>query len=170
MIELSKERIEQILHEETVKKEETNTILRGVYTRYMRLYEKYFADIDALDDETVAALSRYHQETQSLVKYYYMDMPQDVCKCLAVFDDEYSAKLLGSEWRQYLSDIYKSFKDKHKNKIKNKESMKAAFAKQTLDAFYNVMDYVFRDGFGTGSQTVNSTVSEITKLLFGKEK
>ena len=45
MIELSNERIEQILHEETVKEEKVSTILRGIYTRYMRLYEKYFSDI-----------------------------------------------------------------------------------------------------------------------------
>lgn len=44
MIELSHERIEQILHEETVKKEDLDTILRGIYFRYMRLYERYFAD------------------------------------------------------------------------------------------------------------------------------
>ena len=48
MVELSKERIAQILHEETVKKEDSDTILRSVYTRYMCLYEKYFADIDGL--------------------------------------------------------------------------------------------------------------------------
>ena len=44
MVELSNERIEQILHEETMKKEELETILRSIYTRYMRLYEKYFAE------------------------------------------------------------------------------------------------------------------------------
>ena len=37
MIELSKERIAQILHEETVKKEDADTILRSIYTRYMCL-------------------------------------------------------------------------------------------------------------------------------------
>lgn len=40
MVGLSNERIEQILHEETAKKEELQTILRGIYTRYMRLYER----------------------------------------------------------------------------------------------------------------------------------
>ena len=39
MIELSNERVEQILHEETVKKEESGTILRSIYIRYVRLYE-----------------------------------------------------------------------------------------------------------------------------------
>ena len=56
----------------------------------MRLYEKYFADIDALTDETVAGLKAYHEETRSLVKYYNMDIPQDVCKCLNAFDSAYS--------------------------------------------------------------------------------
>lgn len=54
MIKLSNERIEQILHEETVKKEKSATILRGIYNRYMRLYEDYFADIDALNDDKIA--------------------------------------------------------------------------------------------------------------------
>ena len=54
MIELSIERVDQILHQETPKKEELATILRGIYTRYMCLYEKYFADIDALNDDTIA--------------------------------------------------------------------------------------------------------------------
>ena len=56
MVELSNRRIEQILHEETAKKEELATILRGIYTRYMHLYESYFADIDALSDDKVAEL------------------------------------------------------------------------------------------------------------------
>ena len=31
------------------------------------------------------------------------------------------------------------------------------------------MDYVFREGFGTGSHTAKKVVSGITGLLFGKE-
>jgi len=170
MIELSHERIAQILHEETVKKEATDTILRAVYTRYMRLYERYFADIDALNEERIAGMREEHQETESLVRYYYMDLPQDVCKCLAAFDSEYTAKLLGPEWHAYLSGIFKSFRDKYKGKDKSKAALKAAFAKQTLEAFYDAMDYVFRDGFGTGSKTVSDAVSGITSLLFGKQK
>ena len=54
MVELSNERIEQILHEETKKTEALPTILRGIYTRYMRLYERYFADVDALNDGRIA--------------------------------------------------------------------------------------------------------------------
>ena len=79
MVELNNERIEQILHEETTKKEELETILRSIYNRYMWLYEKYFADIDALNDEKIAELTNYHEETLSLVKYYYMDIPLDIC-------------------------------------------------------------------------------------------
>ena len=39
MVELNNERIDEILHKETVKTEEQATILRAIYTRYMRLYE-----------------------------------------------------------------------------------------------------------------------------------
>ena len=79
MVELSKERVEQILHEETMKKEELETILRSIYTRYMHLFENYFADLDALNDDKVAELKKYHEETKSLVRYYYLDIPQDIC-------------------------------------------------------------------------------------------
>ena len=41
-----------------MKTEELTTILRGVYTRYMRLFEKYFADIEALNDEEIAKLKK----------------------------------------------------------------------------------------------------------------
>ena len=170
MVELSKERIAQILHEETVKKEDSDTILRSVYTRYMCLYEKYFADIDGLSDSVIAELRSYHEETRSLVKYYYMDIPQDICKCLTAFDQEYSEKLLGPDWQEYLSDIYEDFEDSYAGKDRTRASVKAAFAKQTLGAFYDAMDYIFRDGFGTGSQTANTLVDGISQLLFGKEK
>ena len=73
MVEFSKERIEQILYEETMKKAEPETILRSIYTRYMLLYEKYFADIFALDDDKIAELKKYHEETRSLIKYTYME-------------------------------------------------------------------------------------------------
>ena len=79
MIELSTERIEQILNEETVKKAETTAILRSIYTRYMLLYERYFTDIDALNDDKIAQFKNYHEETISLFKYYYLDIPQDTC-------------------------------------------------------------------------------------------
>ena len=74
MIELTNQRIKQILHEETAEKAEVTTILRAIYNRYMHLYEKYFADIDKLNDKEIKKLREYHEETKSLVKYYYMDM------------------------------------------------------------------------------------------------
>ena len=46
MIELSKERIDQIVYDETPKTDVLPTILRSVYNRYMRLYEDYFTDLD----------------------------------------------------------------------------------------------------------------------------
>ena len=43
----------------------------------MRLYEDYFADAEALDDEKIAEFRKYHQETRSFWKYYYMDGPEE---------------------------------------------------------------------------------------------
>ena len=170
MVELSKERIEQILHEETTKKEELETILRSIYIRYMRLYEKYFADIDALNDDEIAKLKKYHEETGSLVRYYYMDIPLDICMGIKEFENKYSSNLLGSDWHEYLFSGYEAFKEKCRSRNKNEEYYKAEFTKQTLAAFYEAMDYVFRDGFGTGSNTAKKVVSGITGLLFGKEQ
>lgn len=165
MVELSNERIGQILHEETAKTEELKTILRGIYTRYLRLYEKYFADIDALNKNKIGELKKYHEETLSLVKYYYMDIPQDICEGIKEFENRYSANLLGPEWHDFLFRSYEEFRKGSKAK-----DIKADFSKQTLAAFYDAMDDIFREGFGTGSQTVQNVVSGITGLLFGKEK
>lgn len=164
MIELSNERVETILKEETLQTEELATILRAVYTRYMRLYEKYFADIDALNDEVIAELNQYHEETRSLVKYYYMDIPQDVCDELKKFEDKYGDKLLGPEWHEVLSDAYKVFKVKYWSK--SEEWIKAEFRKQTMDGFYQVMSSVFRQGFGSDSRVVERVVDGIKGLLF----
>ena len=169
MVELSKERIEQILHEETAKKEELDTILRSIYTRYRRMYEKYFADIDALNDDKIAELRKFHEETRSLVRYYYMDIPQDICTGLREFDNKYSANLLGPEWHKYLFDSFKSFKEENRGRNKSKEHLKAEFAKQTLTAFYEAMDYIFREGFGTADKTTENTLSEIIGKFFKDE-
>ena len=168
MVELSKERVEQILHEETMKKEELETILRSIYTRYMRLFEGYFADIDALNDTKIAQFRKYHEETCSLVRYYYMDIPQDVCEDLEEFDEKFRARLLGPKWYDNLCDIIESFKDE--NWDMSEKHLKAEFKKQALEAFYKEMDDVFREGFGTGSKTVRDVVGGIAGLLFGKEK
>ena len=170
MIELTVKRIGQILHEETANKEELGTILRGIYTRYMCLYERYFADIDALNDGKISELRKYHEETRSLVRYYYMDIPQDICSAIKEFENEYNAKLLGPEWHAHLFGSYEQFKAESGDGNKGEERLKAEFAKQALAAFYDAMDYVFREGFGTGSQTGKNVVSAITGLLFGKEE
>ena len=169
MVELSKERIEQILHEETTKKEELETILRSIYTRYMRLFEKYYSDIDALNDDEIAELRKYHEETRSLVRYYYMDIPLDICMGLKEFENKYSVNLLGPEWHEYLCDSYENFREESRSQNKSEEYLKAEFTKQTLAAFYEAMDYVFREGFGTGSNTAKKIISGITGLLFRKE-
>ena len=170
MVELSAERIDEILHKETLKKEEQTTILRGVYTRYMRLYEKYLADIDALDNDMIAEMKAYHEETRSLVKYYYMDIPQEICEELKEFDDEYTLKLLGPDWHKYLFDSYKEFKDDDKNNNKTEESIKADFEAENLEAFYYSMDEIFRESFGTANQAAKKATNWFTGLLFGKEE
>ena len=170
MVGLSNERIEQILHEETPKKEELLTILRGIYTRYMRLYERYYADIDALNDDVIAELKNYHEETKSLCKCYYMDIPLDICTGLIEFDNEYSDKLLGDDWHKFLLDSYKDFRDEHEYENKSEASLKAEFADQKLTSFYEVMDYVLRDAFNTNSKSAENVASGIMSLLFGEAK
>lgn len=168
MIELSHERVEQILHEETPKTEELSTILRGIYTRYMRLYERYFADIDALNDDKIAEFKEYYEETRSLMKYYYMDIPQDICTELLEFDDEYSAKLLGNDWHKYISNSYSNYKSLYKEKGKSEEGLKAEYSEQILEAFYDAMDSIFRKGFETESEEAEQVTKGLTDLLFGE--
>ena len=134
----------------------------------MRLYEKYFADPDALNDEVIAELNQYHEETRSLVKYYYMDIPQDVCAGLERFDDKYGDKLLGPDWQQSLSDLYKYFRGKKWNK--NEEWVKAEFRKKALEGFYTAMGSIFRQGFGTESKNAERNAEWIGSLLFGKKE
>ena len=168
MLELSNERVECILEKETQKTEPATTILRAIYTRYMCLYEKYFADIEALNNDKIAELKEYHEETLSLVKYYYMDIPLDICIGIKEFEKKYSARLLGPEWHELLFDCYEDFRDDCAGEYESEKALKAAFAKQTLEAFYEAMDSVFRDGFGTGSQTAEKLVSGLAGLIFGE--
>lgn len=168
MVELSNERVEQILHEETQKTEELTTILRAVYTRYMHLYEEYLADIDALNDDKIAELKKYHEETRSLVKYYYMDIPLDICLEIAEFDKKYNDRLLGPNWRKLVVDSYEDFRAENMSGHNSEEGLKAEFSKRTLTAFYEAMDCVFREGFGTGSKTAETMLDGLSDLLFGK--
>ena len=134
----------------------------------MRLYEKYFADIDALNDDKIAELRNFREETTSLIKYYYLDIPLDTCAQLKVFDQEYSDKLLGSDWHKYLFDGYKKFRENSTSRNKSKECLKAEFSNQVLSAFYDAMDYIFRDGFGTNSVETKHFIDGLSELLFGK--
>lgn len=169
MLELTNNRIEQILHEETTKKEELSTILRGIYTRYMRLYEQYFADIDALNDDMIAEFRKQQEETDSLVRYYFLDIPEDICEQLKEFNEKYNSKLLGPEWHKCLFDLYEDFK-KESWTEKSEESLKAEFAEQALASFYDAMGSVFREGFGTGSKSGENVINGIAGLLFGKQE
>lgn len=168
MIELSNERIEQILHEETAKKEELDTILRGIYTRYMLLYENYLADIDALNEDKIAEMRNYHEETGSLIKYYYMDIPQDICILIEEFEKEYNSKLLGPGWHEFLFSTYEEFKGENQDEEKSEELLKAEFSEQALSYFYKAMDYVFREGFDTESKTVEQATGWLSGQLFEK--
>ena len=168
MVELSNERVEQILHKETQKTEELATILRAIYTRYMCLYEKYYADIDALSDDKIAEMKQYHEETKSLIKYYYLDIPQDICTEIIELDKQYSDKLLGPDWHKILFDSYKDFKAENRNKNKSEECLKVEFREENLRTFYDVMDYIFREGFSTGSKTTEDVASGIAGILFGE--
>lgn len=170
MVELSKERIDKILHEETPKEEKAQTVLLSVYTRYRRLYEDYFTDIDALTDDRVAELRKYYEDTESLIKTYYLFIPQDVCVYLERFDGEYTEKLLGPDWRRNLFDRFEEFAFKSENEDSSRNLLKAKFQKHTLSDFYDAMSYVFRDSFGTGSESFKSVAGGIIGMLFGKEK
>ena len=77
------------------------------------------------------------------------------------------AKLLGPDWHKTLFDSYGEFKAEEKNRNKSEEILKAEFTEQILTAFYEAMDYVFRDGFGTGSKTAESFLDGLKNLLFG---
>ena len=169
MVELSNERIEQMLHEETKKTEEVPTILRGIYARYMNLYEHYIADMETLNDDRIAEFRKYHEETRSLIKYYYMDIPQDVCLGIREFEEKSTDRLLGREWKRYLYDAYDEFKDNCDEWDMSEDYYKAAFKKKVLKEFYESMETVFRSGFGTESQTSNELFGGISKLLFGKK-
>ena len=169
MVELSNERIKQMLEEETKETEDLTTILRAIYTRYMNLYERYFSDLDALNDDKIAEYKKYHEETKSLIKYYYMDIPQDVCAAINEFEEKAGDKLLGREWKKTLYDAYTEFREKCKVKDQSDEYYQEAFKKEALKAFYDTMDSVFRDGFGTGSQTAKDMFDGISGMLFGKK-
>ena len=168
MVELNSERIEEILCKETPKTEELTTIMRAIYTRYMRIFEKCFADIDALNDDEIGRLRNYHEETVSLLKYYYMDIPMKISMELGEFDEEYSSKLLGPDWHKYLFGAYNDFKAENKDGNKSEECLKAEFEKKSLEAFYEAMDSVFREEFGTESKDAREMEDGFKSLLFGE--
>ena len=169
MIELSNERIEQILHDETKKTEALPTILRGIYTRYMNLYEKYIANFDTLNDDKIAEFRKQHEETRSLIRYYYMDIPQDVCSELREFEEKSCDQLLGTDWKKVLYDALDEFKNKNYIPDASEAYYKKEFQKAAMKEFYESMEKIFRSGFGTESQTAKNAYEGITGLLFGKK-
>lgn len=171
MIELSNERIEQILHDETKKTEALPLILRSIYSRYMNLYENYFAHMETLNDDKIAEFRKYHEETISLIRYYYMDIPEDVCSAIMEFEEKSNEYLLGREWKKNLYDVYTKFKENSNEWDMSEDYYRAGFKKEALKGFYETMEKIFRSGFGTESETEKRTLSGISELLFGnKEK
>ena len=124
---------------------------------------------DELNDEKIAELNDYHEETKSLFRYYYMDIPLETCMQLEEFNNQYVAKLLGPKWHEHLFSVYAEFRDSADNEAKSGEEVKAEFKKQALEAFYDAMDYIFRDDFGTSSQTAKKVVTNLKEMLFGAE-
>ena len=169
MVKLSNERIEEILHVETKQTEELPVILRSIYARYMNLYEDYFSAPDELNDDKIAAFRKYHEETISLIKYYYMDIPQDICSAIRDFEEKSSDKLLGREWKRVLYDAYEEFKEESDEWDMSEDYYKAAFKKCVLKEFYAAMEKIFRAGFDTESQTVKNVFEGISTLLFGRK-
>lgn len=167
MVELNNERIDQILHEEAKKTEPLPQLLRAIYTRYMNLFEDYIANIYDLTDDKIDAYKKQHEETRSLIKYYYMDIPHDVCSAINDFEEKVSENLLGREWKKTLYDAYEEFKENSDEWDMPEDYYKAAFKKYALKEFYSVMENIFRDGFGTSSQTAKDIFSGIKSLIFG---
>ncbi len=64
--------------------------------------------------------------------------------------------------------IDRAEKYKGRNRNESEKCRKADFAKQALSYFYDSMDYVFREGFGTESKTAEKTRNGIFGLLFRK--
>lgn len=64
--------------------------------------------------------------------------------------------------------MYGAFQEE--NWDKSEKCLKEEFKKQALASFYKEMDKIFREGFGTGSKTVEGVVGGIGELLFGKEE
>ncbi len=167
MIQISNERAEQIIQEETKKTQPLPQLLRAIYTRYMNLYEDYIANIYDLTSEKIAAYKKQNDETIALVRYYYMDIPQDVCAGILVFEEKVGEKLLGPEWKTNLYDAYDEFKDNCNEWDMTEDYYKGAFKKYALKEFYEVMENIFRDGFGSESESSKNIFSGIKSLIFG---
>ena len=170
MVKLDNERVEQILQNETMKTQPLPTILRGIYTRYINLYEDYIAEIDKLTDDKIDAYKRQNAETQSLIKYYYMDIPQDVCYELNKFEENVADELLGREWKRGIYDAFEEFKENNDAWNKSDDYYMAEFKKALRKELYKAMENIFRDGFGTHSETAKNIFTGISNLLFGSSK
>jgi hypothetical protein len=85
------------------------------------------------------------------------------------FENKYCAKLLGSDWHDYILKNFEDFRENSRSRDKSEEHLRAEFTGEALSAFYEVMDYIFREGFGTESRAAKTLVSGIKDLFFGKD-
>ena len=94
--------------------------------------------------------------------------------------NEYTAQFLGIGYDKDLAketaealqkgDMNTVFLNQTKFATAREKALKAEFKKQALRAFYDAMGYIFRDGFGTDSQTARNVLSGITDLFLGKDQ
>ena len=89
----------------------------------------------------------------------------DIHYGLAKFDKDYTDKLLGPDWHDFLFENYEDYKDSHMSEDKTEEEIKAEFEEKALSYFYDDMDYIFRDDFGTGSKTEESLLEGLKNLF-----
>ena len=67
----------------------------------------------------------------------------------------------------FVAVLYEEFKENSDEWDMPEDYYKAAFKKYALKEFYSVMENIFRDGFGTASQTAKDIFSGIKSLIFG---
>ena len=99
-----------------------------------------------------------------------MDIPEETGTYLQVFDKEYTVKLLGPDWKKYVSESFQEFISEHKKEAKNEDHLKEMYREEILGAFYDAMNHVFRDGFGTANKTLEKVSKGLLSILFGDDK
>ena len=167
MVELSPERIEEILHKETVKEEDPKTVMRAVYNRYRCVFEQYIDQIFEMNQSKIDEFNKYHQETNSLIKYYFVDIPMDTCAALAKFEHDVMDYMLGPDWQRVILNGFEEFKRKNKNKYRlaNEETWRKKFKEELLSMFYVSMESAFRVSFESGSKAAEGLMDGLSAIF-----